>query len=91
MLRHLRLAQEVRLGVTLTVQDQLGQLPEALKTLDQAEAGVPDDPHIPYVRAMILTRNGRNDEARAAAKRALKIQPDFQPAAELLKKLKPSH
>jgi hypothetical protein len=27
---------------------------EALKTLDQAEAGVPNDPHIPYVRAMIL-------------------------------------
>ena len=41
------------------VQDQLGQLPEALKTLDQAEAAVPDDPHVPYVRATILVRNGR--------------------------------
>jgi Tfp pilus assembly protein PilF len=69
------------------VQDQLGQLPEALKTLDQAEAGVPDDPHIPYVRAVILKRNGRNDEAKDAVNRALKIQPDFQPARQLLKKL----
>ena len=69
------------------VQDQLGQLPEALKTLDQAEAGVPDDPHIPYVRAMILARNGHNDEARAAAKRAVKMKPVFQPALQLLERL----
>ena len=65
----------------------MGQLAEALKTLDQAEAGVPDDPHIPYVRAVILKRNGRNDEAKDAVNRALKIQPDFQPARQLLKKL----
>ncbi len=65
------------------VQDQLGQLAEALKTLDQAEAAVSDDPHISYVRAVILKRNGRNDEARVAAKRALEIQPGFQPAMKL--------
>ncbi len=69
------------------VQDQLGQLAAAFKTLDQAEAAVPDDPHIPYVRAMILARNGRNNEARVAANRSLKIQPDFKPAMELLQKL----
>ena len=73
------------------VQDQLGQLNEALKTLDRAESAVPDDPHIPYVRATILERNGRNDEARAAANRALKIQPDFQPAVILLQKLPANH
>ena len=73
------------------VQDQLGQLAEALKTLDQAEAGVPDDPHIPYVRAMILARNGRHDEAKAAAQRALKIQPNFNPASALLGKLPDDH
>jgi tetratricopeptide (TPR) repeat protein len=66
------------------VQDQLGQLVEALQTLDRAATAVPDDPHIPYVRAVILQRNGRNDEAQMAAKRALKIQPDFQPARQFL-------
>jgi predicted CXXCH cytochrome family protein len=65
------------------VQDQLGQLGEALQTLDRAETAVPDDPHIPYVRAVILKRNGRDDEAKAAVERALKIQLDFQPAREL--------
>lgn len=73
------------------VQDQLGQLPEALKTLDQAEAAVPDDPHITYVRAIILSRNGRNDDAQMAAKRALKIQPGFQPATKLLESLNPKN
>lgn len=65
------------------VQDQLGQLPEALKSLNQAEAGVPDDPHIPYVRAIILAHNGQKNEAMTAVNRALEIQPDFQPAVEL--------
>jgi tetratricopeptide (TPR) repeat protein len=69
------------------VQDQLGQLADALKTLDQAEAAMPDDPRIPYVRAMILMRNGRNDEAKASVSRALKLQPDFQPAAVLRQRL----
>jgi tetratricopeptide (TPR) repeat protein len=69
------------------VQDRLGQLEEALKTLDQAEAAVPDDPHIPYVRAVILKRNGRNDEAKAAVERALKIRPDFHPAFEFQRHL----
>jgi Flp pilus assembly protein TadD len=73
------------------VQDQLGQLAEALKTLDQAEAGLPDDPHIPFVRAMILAHNGRNDEAKAAAHQALKIQSNFKPALDLLHKLADEH
>jgi len=69
------------------VQDQLGQLEEALKTLNRAEAAVPDDPHVPYFRAMILARNGHYDEARIAANRSLAIQRDFQPALELLQNL----
>jgi tetratricopeptide (TPR) repeat protein len=73
------------------VQNQLGQLTEALKTLDHAESAVPNDPHIPDVRALILTRNGRYDEARRAANQALKIQPGFQPAVELLQNLPATH
>jgi len=73
------------------VQDQLGQLEEALKTLNRAEAAVLDDPHIPYVRAMILARNGRYSEARTAANRSLAIQRDFQPALELLQQLPANH
>lgn len=69
------------------VQDELRQLDEALKTLDRAESAIPDDPHIPYVRAMILKRNGRDPEAKAAVNRALKIQQNFQPAIELRQRL----
>jgi predicted CXXCH cytochrome family protein len=69
------------------VQDKLGQLVDALKTLDQAEAAVPDDPHIPYFRATILARNGRNNEAWIAVNRALILRPDFQPAVELRQRL----
>jgi Flp pilus assembly protein TadD len=69
------------------VQDQLGQMQDALKTLDRAAAAVPNDPHVPYFRAMILMRNGRYDEARVAANHALQIQPVFQPARQLLQKL----
>jgi Flp pilus assembly protein TadD len=69
------------------VQDQLGQFNEALKALDKAEGAVPDDPHIPYVRAVVLKNHGLNEEARAAANRALKIQPAFQPSRDLLRAL----
>ncbi len=69
------------------VQDQLGQFGEACKTLDRAEAEVPDDPHILYVRAMILLRHGQHDAATTAVNQALKIQPDFQPAVDLRRRM----
>jgi predicted CXXCH cytochrome family protein len=69
------------------VQDQLGQTIAALKTLDQAATAVSDDPYIPYVRATILLRNGKKEEAKVAIKQALKIKPDFQPAKTLLQKI----
>jgi Flp pilus assembly protein TadD len=69
------------------VQDQLGQFGEALKTLDRAEGAVADDPHIPYVRAIILLRHGRNEEAKAVVNRALEIQPGFQPMVELKQRM----
>jgi predicted RNA polymerase sigma factor len=42
---------------------------------------------MPYAQATILSRNGRSDEARDAARRALAIQRDFQPASDLLQRL----
>jgi len=65
------------------VLDQLGQTDRALEILKREESAMPDDPHIPYVRAVILVRNGRNAEAKTALKLALRIQPDFQPAQQL--------
>jgi tetratricopeptide (TPR) repeat protein len=69
------------------VLSQMGQTSEALAILDRAETLVPGDPHIPYVRAEILLRNGRVSEARGAANRALEIQRDFVPAMELLQSM----
>jgi hypothetical protein len=40
---------------------------------------------------MILARNGRYDEAKAAVHRALKIEPNFKPAAELSQQLPKDH
>jgi predicted Zn-dependent protease len=65
------------------IEDQLGQFGDALRTLDRAEAAIPGDPHIPYVRAVILFRNGKNGGARTAVDQALRLQPDFEPARAL--------
>lgn len=70
------------------VEDQLGQLTNALKTLDYAESVAPNDPHIPYIRATVLLGNGRYGDARTAVNRALKIQPDFDAALELQGEMK---
>jgi hypothetical protein len=68
------------------VQDQLGQLTEALKTLDQAEAAVPDAPHIPYAQAM-MKRNRQKDEEKSAVKRTLQLKPDFLSALMMWQRL----
>jgi len=60
---------------------------EALEALNRAESLAPRDPQIPYARATILARLGRYDEMRDAARKALELQPDFQPARELLQQL----
>jgi len=69
------------------VQAQLGQMKDAFKTLDRAQAAVPDDPYIPYVRGIILRQNGQDAEAKAALDQALKIQSNFQPALDLRQRL----
>ena len=73
--------------VRAQVYNQLGQTAKALEILQREESAISDDPHIPYLRAMILVRKGRYGEARSAINRALLIQHDFQPAQELLRNM----
>ncbi len=68
-------------------QNSLGRPAEALESLARGESADPNDARIPYARATILAQLGRISDARAAARRALEIQPDFAPAAELLRSL----
>jgi tetratricopeptide (TPR) repeat protein len=64
-----------------------GDIAGALQALQAAEAADPRDAQIPYARATILARLGRNEAARAAANRALELNSDFAPAAALLQTL----
>jgi len=64
-----------------------GQTENAIQSLLRAEAADARAPQFPYARATILARAGRVAEARAAASRALQLQPDFREAAELLEAL----
>jgi tetratricopeptide (TPR) repeat protein len=68
------------LGLALSAE---GQISQALDALLRAES-LTSEPRVPYARATILARSGRIAEAKAAAGRALQLQPDFQPARELL-------
>ncbi len=62
-----------------------GRSEEALEALSMAEGAAPRDARIPYARATILIQLGRVEEARAAARRALELQPDLMEARELLR------
>jgi tetratricopeptide (TPR) repeat protein len=64
-----------------------GQADRALEVLARAESAAPDDPRIPYAQATIFVQVGRRPAARAAAERALRIQPGFSEASELLRQL----
>ena len=64
-----------------------GQIGPALEALNRAQTVAPDDARIPYASATILARAGRVAEAKAAAQRALTLQPDLVEAAQLLRSL----
>jgi len=63
------------------------QADRALDALARAEALDPHDPQAPYAAATILVREQRIPEAEEAARRALRIAPDYAEAAELLRVL----
>lgn len=65
----------------------LGKTSDALAALAKAESLEPKDAHIPYARAVVLFRNNRFSEARDAAQKALRIQPDFKAAKTLLQNI----
>jgi Flp pilus assembly protein TadD len=64
-----------------------GDVAGALEALTRGASADPADPRIPYARATILVQQGKIAEARAAARRALEIEPNFAPAAELLNQI----
>jgi len=64
-----------------------GQPEAALEALRKAEEASPTDPRIPYARATIFMNLQRFDEARLAALRALELEKDYAPAAQLLRAL----
>lgn len=66
---------------------QNGQPSRALDALIRAESIDALSARIPYARATILARLGRNREASIEARRALEIDPGFSDAAALLQSL----
>jgi Flp pilus assembly protein TadD len=66
-----------------------GDKEQALQSLLRAESLDGSAPQIPYARATILARLGRIEEARAAARRAVEIRPDYSEAGVLLRSLSP--
>lgn len=61
-----------------------GDVEPALEALLRGETADPQAAQIPYARATILARLGRNAEAAAAAQRALEIRPNYPEAQSLL-------
>ncbi|MEX2186819.1 MAG: tetratricopeptide repeat protein [Pirellulales bacterium] len=72
------------LGVAL---DQTGDPVEAVKALVAAEKADPRRADIPYALATIYAKHGRLGDARAAAERALAVDPNYTQARQLLQSL----
>ena len=68
-------------------QHRLGQSEAALTSLQRGEVVAENDPRLPYARATILAQLGRIEGARAAARQALAVQPDYPEARQLLESL----
>jgi tetratricopeptide (TPR) repeat protein len=82
--RHARAAYNLGLA-----RQERGDSAAAIEALLQAESADPRDPEIPYARATIHARIGQSAAARAAAQRALELQPDSVAARRLLDSLAP--
>jgi tetratricopeptide (TPR) repeat protein len=69
-------------------QNTVNQPDAAIESLLRAEAADSNDPRIPYARATILARLDQPTQARAAAGRALEIQPGYIEAKRFLEQLR---
>ena len=65
-----------------------GDTAGALEALTRGEASNPLDGAMPYARATILVKLGRNDEAMRAALKALQAQPDSSEVQRLIMMLR---
>jgi tetratricopeptide (TPR) repeat protein len=72
------------LGLAYSILDKLEQAEESLTRAESLDA---TSSTIPYARATILARQGRIEEARAAARRALELNPNFPDAQQLMRQL----
>jgi tetratricopeptide (TPR) repeat protein len=68
-------------------RNQAGDVAGALDALMRGERADPRDAQSPFARATILLQRGRTGEARQALEEALRRQPGFTAAAELLEQL----
>ena len=64
------------------IQLQQGEPAQALRLLEQANAGAPDHPEIGYHYAVALHRNGRDADAEVVLRRVLENGQDFPSAAD---------
>ena len=67
------------------LQVQKGDLVAGLTSLAKAEEVAPTVPDYPYAAATVHWQQGDRDAARAAAQRALAVNPNYAPALQLLR------
>lgn len=73
------------LGLALSLQ---GRYAEAIVHLEQAAALDPANPETQLYLAAAYAEAGRREDARARAREALRLKPDFQRARQFLRRLK---
>ena len=76
------------LGLARIEEDDIGR---GLGDLERAAEADPSHPEYPYAIATVLLRRGEIAEAAEAARRALRIAPDYRPALDLLQSIEVSN
>lgn len=85
LLAHLSLQSLNNMGVTLRRQ---GKVKEAIDVYRRSLLRFPNSSELNYNIALAYLRNDKDDLAVSALERAVRLKPDFQKAAQLLKEIK---